>query len=61
MGFEKYGPKGPLSPTLGDLCPICGEELKVGDFTTLVRTTRTSKHGNRRIEAHWDCATRAPD
>lgn len=56
MSFTKYGPKGSLSPTLGEPCPICGVAFQVGDFTTLIRTTRTSKHGDKRIEVHWECA-----
>jgi hypothetical protein len=32
--------------------------FKAGDFTALIRTTTISKHGDKRIEVHWDCATK---
>jgi hypothetical protein len=60
VAFTKYGPKEPLSPSIGELCPICHRPFQAGDYTTLIRTTRTSLHGDRRIEAHWDCATKQP-
>ena len=58
VGFTKYGPKGNLSPSIGEPCPICGVPFAVGDYTTMIRTTRDSKHGNANIEVHWDCATK---
>jgi len=54
--MNKYGPKSNVSPSLGDPCPLCGVPFKVGDYTAIVRTTRTSKHGNTPVEVHWDCA-----
>jgi hypothetical protein len=58
VGLTRYGPKEPLSTSVGDPCPICGVPFKAGDFTALIRTTTLSKHGNNRIEVHWDCATK---
>jgi hypothetical protein len=52
----KYGPKSPLSPTIGDPCSLCGEPFRAGDFTTQLRTTRSSRHGDTPKEVHWDCA-----
>ncbi len=54
----KYGPKGLLSPTLGDPCPICRSPLLAGDYTTLVRSEDTSRHGDKAVEAHWECVVR---
>jgi hypothetical protein len=56
MALTKYGPKEALSPSIGDLCPLCGVPFKVGDYTALIRTTSHSKFGNERIEVHWECA-----
>ena len=56
MPLTKYGPKEELSPSLGELCPMCGIAFVVGDYTALIRTTTTSRYGNVRIEVHWDCA-----
>ncbi len=61
MGLTRYGPKEPLSPSIGTPCPLCGVELKVGDFTALIRATTVSKHGDNRIEVHWACATKVND
>lgn len=61
MALTKYGPKEPLSPSVGAPCPLCGTAFQAGDFTALVRTTSTSKYGNSRIEVHWVCATRPAD
>ena len=58
VGLTRYGPKEPLSTSIGDPCPICGVPFKAGDFTALIRTTTLSKHGDKRIEVHWDCATK---
>jgi hypothetical protein len=58
MGLHKYGPKEPLSPSIGDLCRVCGLPFKAGDYTALIRTTSTSTYGNERIEVHWECATK---
>jgi hypothetical protein len=52
----KYGPKSDLSPSLGDMCPLCGEPFRPGDYTTILRVTKASKHGNTNKEVHWDCA-----
>jgi len=48
-GLVRSGPKGKLSPTLGDLCPVCLRPLVVGDFTTLMTAGASS-------EMHWQCA-----
>lgn len=56
MQLTKYGPKGNLSPSIGDRCPLCGVPLAAGDFTTLVRTTTHGKYANEAVEVHWDCA-----
>lgn len=56
MQLTKYGPKGKLSPSLGDTCPLCGVSLAAGDFTTLVGRTATGKYANDAVEVHWDCA-----
>ena len=61
VGLTKSGPKSNLSPSLGEPCPLCGVPFQAGDYTTMIRTTRTSKHGNANIEVHWECATKAPD
>ena len=56
MPDQKFGPKGRLSPTLGDPCAICGEPFAVGDYTTLVRSSEGSRYVDDGVEAHWDCA-----
>ena len=57
MRLTKYGPKGSLSPSIGDRCPLCGVPLAAGDFTTLVPVAAgRSKYPNEAAEAHWDCA-----
>lgn len=56
MNLVKCGPKGNLSPTLGDPCPVCRRPLSVGDYTTLVRRTATGRYANDGTEVHWDCA-----
>jgi len=61
VALTKYGPKEPLSPSLGERCPMCGRSFEVGDYTTLIRTTRASRHGDKNIEVHWDCATKPAD
>ena len=55
MQLTKYGPKSSLSPTVGDLCPLCGGPLATGDFTTLVRATISGKFANDGVEVHWTC------
>ena len=57
----KYGPKEPLSPTIGELCPLCGVAFKAGDYTALIRTTRHSRYCDQKVEVHWDCATKVAD
>jgi hypothetical protein len=59
MQLMKYGPKGALSPTLGDRCPLCNVPFAVGDFTALVRTAGLGKYSNDSAEAHWECAARS--
>jgi len=55
--LTKYGPKGNLSPSIGDLCGVCGRALQPGDYTTLLRTSAQSRYCNASVEVHWDCAT----
>jgi hypothetical protein len=57
MKLSKYGPKGALSPTLGDSCSICKRPLSVGDYTTLMSRSATTQYANNGTEVHWDCAT----
>lgn len=57
MVLTRYGPKEALSPSLGQVCPMCGISFGIGDDTALIRTTTTSRYGNARIEVHWTCAT----
>lgn len=56
MPFNRFGPKGGLSPTLGDPCALCKQPLAVGDYTTLVRRTADGRYANDAAEVHWDCA-----
>lgn len=58
MKLPRFGPKGSLSPTLGDPCPLCRHPLSVGEYTTLVRRTRNGRYANDGAEVHWDCAVR---
>lgn len=51
----KYGPKGPLSPSLGSPCNICGAPLSVGDYTTFHRAASASRYVDDSPEVHWDC------
>jgi hypothetical protein len=53
---RKYGPKGRLSPTLGEPCAVCGVAFLVGDYTTLVRSTDGTRYADDGVEVHWDCA-----
>ena len=55
--MTKYGPKGDLSPSLGDPCPLCHSRFTIGDYTTLMRSTRDGRYANDGLEVHWDCAT----
>lgn len=57
MKLSKFGPKGSLSPTLGDPCSICKRPLSVGEYTTLMRRSATTRYPNDGTEVHWDCAT----
>ncbi len=58
----KYGPKGNLSPTIGDPCAICRRPLAAGDYTTLVRASAAGRYSNDGSEVHWDCAIqRSPE
>jgi hypothetical protein len=54
--MTRAGPKGKLSPSLGDPCAICRAPLSVGDYTTLVRVTTAGRYVNEGVEAHWQCA-----
>jgi hypothetical protein len=55
----KYGPKGPLSPSLGDPCLVCGHPLATGDFTTLVPRQFGGRYVDDGAEVHWRCAASA--
>jgi len=55
--MTRCGPKGNLSPTLGDPCAVCGLPLAAGDYTTLVPGPGAGRYANG-VEAHWDCAVR---
>jgi hypothetical protein len=55
--MTKYGPKGDLSPSLGDPCPLCHRGFRIGDYTTLLRSKREGRYANDAVEVHWDCAT----
>lgn len=55
-GLVRSGPKGQLSPTLGDLCPLCRRGLVVGDFTTLLLRPAAKRTPGAGSEVHWDCA-----
>jgi hypothetical protein len=59
--MTRFGPKGHLSPTLGDRCVLCRSPLGVGDYTTLVRVTPTGRYPNEGAEVHWDCAVNRPE
>lgn len=56
MNLVKFGPKGNLSPSLGDPCAACRRPFAVGDYTTLVRRTANGRYANDGAEVHWDCA-----
>jgi hypothetical protein len=58
MKLTKYGPKGNLSPSIGDPCRLCGAALMPGDYTTLVARNARSRYANDGVEVHWDCATK---
>jgi hypothetical protein len=55
-GFVRSGPKGGLSPTLGDPCPVCRRTFVVGDYTTLLPAGVRLRESNAGSELHWDCA-----
>jgi hypothetical protein len=63
--MKKYGPKEALSPSLGELCPLCNKPFVVGDFTALISVTREadkkSAYSNKPIEVHWACAQYDPE
>ena len=61
MLFKRFGPKGGLSPTLGDPCALCKQPLALGDYTTLVRRTSESRYPDDAAEVHWDCAVQLVD
>lgn len=56
MELTKYGPKSGVSPSIGDLCRLCGVAFARGDFTTLVRMSIAGKYADDAVEVHWDCA-----
>jgi hypothetical protein len=56
---QKSGPKSPLSPSVGELCPLCNKAFKAGDFTALISVTSEAlkgRYSNRSVEVHWECA-----
>jgi len=55
-GFVRAGPKGALSPTLGDRCPVCRRPLVVGDYTTLLPHGARLATAETGSELHWSCA-----
>jgi len=55
--MTKYGPKGNLSPSIGDPCGVCGRALQPGDYTTLLRTSGHTRYSDAGVEVHWDCAS----
>jgi hypothetical protein len=55
--MTRFGPKGNLSPSLGDPCAICKRPLVEGDYTTLVRRTPRGRYIDDGVEVHWECAT----
>jgi hypothetical protein len=61
MKLTKYGPKGSLSPSLGDPCLLCGRPMIVGDFTTLIRRPHDKRYADHGAEVHWQCAEPAND
>lgn len=56
MKYMKYGPKEPLSPSVGDPCQLCGRQLSVGDYTALLRRQNDRKYADLAVEVHWQCA-----
>lgn len=56
MKYLRFGPKGGLSPTLGDPCALCNQPLALGDYTTLVRRSSDGRYANDGTEVHWECA-----
>lgn len=61
MKFMRFGPKGQLSPTLGDPCVLCIQPLAVGDYTTLIQRTVEGRCTNVGAEVHWECAVKLVD
>jgi hypothetical protein len=55
-GLVRSGPKGQLSPTLGDACPVCRGPLIVDDYTTLLLEPAPRAIAGAGSEVHWDCA-----
>jgi hypothetical protein len=73
-GLPKIGPKPKGNPTVGGICPLCGELFVVGCYTTMVplgpgadpqarKLARTEKlpYEGITMELHWGCATGEPD
>lgn len=54
----KYGPKSPLSPTVGDHCLLCGVGFRPGDYTTLLATDPSDTYCDDQVEVHWECRER---
>ena len=67
--MRKYGPKSAGHPSIGELCPACGQAFVAGNFTTLItlgpgrdpdeqRRARAGRPYNAvATEIHWACAT----
>lgn len=66
---RKFGPKEEDDDSIGDECPGCQKEFKVGDYTTLVaigpgadkeqqeRARLGRPYNAVALEAHWACVT----
>jgi hypothetical protein len=73
MPPTRLGPKGPDHPTLGTLCPMCGEEIGVGEtFTVLfgpggdpeqraILRAGQQMTSPTALEMHWACVTGQED
>lgn len=67
--LRRFGPKDATHPTVGNTCLGCQQELKAGDYTTLIALGPGDDVEDRiscllgrpynavAIEVHWACAT----
>jgi hypothetical protein len=64
---RKFGPKSETHPSVGQVCPVCKQPFKVGDYTTLFgaypaspedaeKKARGAAYIAEACEVHWDCA-----